>query len=73
MGVEAPTLPSCLPTWEACASVCSGHSTHSSLQNTAGETGARQEPGLSRAQSPGWGVVSQGPEVPGGPLLDAQN
>ena len=39
MGVEAPTFPSCLPTWEACASVCSGRGTHSSLQNTAGETG----------------------------------
>lgn len=33
------SFPSGLPTQEACASVCSGHSVHSSLQNTAGEMG----------------------------------
>lgn len=38
--MEPPTsFPSGLPTQEACASVYSGHSAHSSLWNTAGEMG----------------------------------
>lgn len=54
MGVEAPTsFPSCLPTQEACETVCSGHSAHSSLWNTAGEMGQGRDQAPSKGGRPG--------------------
>ena len=47
MRVEDPTFLSCLPTQEVCASVCSGHSARSSLQNTAGKMGQGRKQALN--------------------------
>ena len=47
MRVEDPTFLSCLPTQEVCASVCSGHSACSSLQNTAGKMGQGRKQALN--------------------------
>lgn len=46
--LELPPLPGCLPLFlqlhpHACVSVCSAHSTHSSLQNTAGERSQKEQ------------------------------